>query len=132
MEDNFLTAAEASKQLKVSKELMARYCREGRLQGCFRKGKIWLIPRNSLEKFQQIQKRYKPGRPRQKAFNPIFWRENSVPNPEEAIQILLGRNPRLIPRMIPRSVSYRFARHGRTRLERTVRQSLLEGLYGPS
>jgi len=132
MKDNFLTAKEASKKIGISKERMARFCREGRLADCFQKGKIWLIPINSLEAFNQARRMYRPGRPRQNPLPSIFWRENQTPGQEAAIQILLKRSPHLIPKLIQKSVAWRFARSGRTRLERIVRRSLIQGLYEQS
>ena len=131
MKVDFYTATEAAQKLHISKELMARYCREKRLTECIRKGRLWLISATALENFRNSQKNYKPGRPRRLSSS-IFWRETQASNTREAIRILATRAPSLIPHFIPKTKTQEYIRHGKTKLERIVRKAMIKGLYDPS
>lgn len=128
MKISFYTATEAAQKMGISKELMARYCREKRLSECIRKGHTWLIPAKALNNFRSIQREYKPGRPR-KAGSSVFWREKHIPNTPEAIHIMATRSPSLIPHFFSKSATRIYIRSGRTKLEQIVRKAMIEGLY---
>ncbi|MBI1976566.1 MAG: helix-turn-helix domain-containing protein [Candidatus Omnitrophica bacterium] len=128
MEPNLFTATEAAHELGISKEVMARYCRQKRLVSCVRKGRIWLIPASSLKAFQQIQRKYKSGRPR-KYPDGLFWRESHSPHAAQAVHILATRAPTWIPRLIPKSKTRTYIASAKTKLERIVRKTLINELY---
>lgn len=44
---DYLTIHEYAKKHDRSKEMIKAFCREGRIQGAFRKGRAWLIPADS-------------------------------------------------------------------------------------
>lgn len=125
---NVFTATEAARMLGRSLALVARYCREGRLPGSQRKGRCWLIPDESLERFRASLARYRRGRPRRPSPS-IFWRETSVPSEEARARILATRDPSSLPRWVGRRAAVAFARAGRTLLEKRVRSAMVEALY---
>lgn len=44
---DYLTTTEMAEKWKVSRRRIATYCKEGRIEGAFLKGKTWLIPGNA-------------------------------------------------------------------------------------
>lgn len=122
------TATEAARALGRSLELIARYCREGRLPGSQRKGRCWLIPGASLERFRAAHARYRRGRP-PRPDPSVFWREACLPPVAARARILATRDPAAMPRWVSRRAARAFAREGRTRLEQRVRMAMVEGLY---
>ena len=42
-----LTSAECAKKWNVSQRRVAIYCKEGRIEGAFLKGRMWLIPKDA-------------------------------------------------------------------------------------
>lgn len=61
---DILSATECAGILKISRERMSRYCREGRIPQAVRKGRVWLIPREDFERFRGVRRAYRPGRVR--------------------------------------------------------------------
>ena len=43
----YLTSVECAKKWNVSQWWVAIYCKEGRIEGAFMKGRMWLIPANA-------------------------------------------------------------------------------------
>ncbi len=41
---DYLTTTEMAEKWNVSRRRIATYCKEGRIEGAFLKGKTWLIP----------------------------------------------------------------------------------------
>lgn len=56
-------APEAARRLGVTKELISRYCRQGRIAGAALVSGVWMIPGTGLRRFVKEHKTYKPGRP---------------------------------------------------------------------
>lgn len=129
MDTDFYTATEAAKKLGISKELMARYCRQKRIGSCVRKGRIWFIPASSLKIFQNIQRRYKSGRPMSR-FPAIFWREPLYPDLESAVHILATRAPFMIPKIVPKTNTKNYISSAKTKLEKIIRETMINALYG--
>ncbi|MCC7517778.1 MAG: helix-turn-helix domain-containing protein [Verrucomicrobiae bacterium] len=122
------TATEAARALGRSLELIARYCREGRLVGSRRKGRCWLIPVVSLERFRTTLASHRRGRPRRPDPS-VFWREAVLPPEEARARLLATRDPTAMPQWVSRQGAAAFAHAGRTRLERRVRKAMVEELY---
>ncbi|MFZ4694472.1 MAG: helix-turn-helix domain-containing protein [Verrucomicrobiia bacterium] len=122
------TATEAARALRLSLELIARYCREGRLPGSQRKGRCWLIPGPAIERFRAVHARYRRGRP-PRPDPSVFWRESTLPPAAMRARLLATRDPAAMPRWVPHRAARAFARAGRTRLEQRVRMAMVEELY---
>ena len=45
----YLTTAEFAEKWGISQRRVGIYCKEGRLEGAMMKGKIWLIPADSMK-----------------------------------------------------------------------------------
>lgn len=45
----YLTSAECAEKWNVSQRRVAIYCKEGRIEGAVLKGRMWMIPENSLK-----------------------------------------------------------------------------------
>ena len=58
-------APAAAARLGVTKELIARYCRQGRIAGAALVSGVWVIPAGGLNRFVKEHKKFKPGRPPQ-------------------------------------------------------------------
>ena len=41
---DFLTSAECAEKWNITQRRVAIYCKEGRIEGAFMKGRMWLIP----------------------------------------------------------------------------------------
>lgn len=57
---NFLTTPEAAKELGITKSLVRRYIREGRLRAEVAGERTYLIPRKAVEDFKRIPRRPGP------------------------------------------------------------------------
>jgi DNA adenine methylase len=44
---DYLTSAECAKKWNVSQRRVAIYCKEGRIEGAFLMGRMWLIPKDA-------------------------------------------------------------------------------------
>lgn len=44
---DYLTTTEMAEKWNVSRRRIATYCKEGRIEGAFLKGKTWLIPEHA-------------------------------------------------------------------------------------
>ena len=59
-------APTAAARMGVTKELIARYCRQGRIPGASLVSGVWVIPAGGLGRFVKEHKKFKPGRPPQR------------------------------------------------------------------
>lgn len=48
----YLTSAECAEKWSVSQRWVATYCKEGRIDGAIRKGRMWFIPVETEEKIE--------------------------------------------------------------------------------
>ncbi len=55
---DYLTSAECAKKWNVSQRRVAIYCKEGRIEGSFLMGRMWLIPKDAkkLEDPRRVRK----------------------------------------------------------------------------
>jgi len=60
---DFVNATQAADILGVSTQTMSNWLKQGRVSGVLRVGRVWLIPRDSLETIKHPSM----GRPRKKA-----------------------------------------------------------------
>lgn len=60
--DDWTTIRDACGRLGLSRVRVAQFCRAGRMAGAVRLGRMWAIPRGSLEAFALLDR--PPGRPR--------------------------------------------------------------------
>lgn len=44
---DYLTSAECAKKWNISQRRVAIYCKEGRIEGAFFMGRMWLIPKDA-------------------------------------------------------------------------------------
>lgn len=56
-------APAAAARIGVTKELIARYCRQGRIAGAALVSGVWMIPAGGFSRFVKDHKKFKPGRP---------------------------------------------------------------------
>jgi excisionase family DNA binding protein len=62
---NHITRAAAAKLLKVSPRQVTTYIQQGRLDGAYKLGSIWAIPREAVEELAKARKGgFKKGRKR--------------------------------------------------------------------
>ena len=46
---DYLTSAEVAEKWNISQRRVAIYCKEGRIDGAVKKGKMWLIPSDAVK-----------------------------------------------------------------------------------
>jgi predicted site-specific integrase-resolvase len=63
MADQFVSAREAQDITGVSRHTITSACKSGEISGARQMGKVWIMPRTSLEVWMQSGRR-KMGRPR--------------------------------------------------------------------
>jgi excisionase family DNA binding protein len=59
---NVLTPREAARYLKLTPATITRMCREGKMEGAFKVGRVWRIPLDSPTLHIQLYKRHARGR----------------------------------------------------------------------
>ena len=62
-------APAAAARMGVTKELIARYCRQGRIAGAALISGVWVIPSGGLRRFVKEHKKFRPGRPPQRKYS---------------------------------------------------------------
>lgn len=124
------TVAGVAGMLFLSKEIVAKYCREGRIKGAEIRGKMWLIPDDAVRQFASEHKGYKPGRPGKTRDGWVLWREHGrrVPEVAKAAAFAL-RAPALLPGNVSRKAAEAYASLGRTKTERAARIAMMKALY---
>ena len=128
---DILTVAQVAERMSLSNELIAKYCREGRLAGAELRGRIWLIPAASVVEFEDAHDDYAPGRPRKLKDGWVLWREGGrkVTGAAKAAAFAV-RAPSRMPENVSRRDAEAFASLGRTKAERTARKAMIDALYG--
>ncbi|OGH60494.1 MAG: hypothetical protein A3G34_16345 [Candidatus Lindowbacteria bacterium RIFCSPLOWO2_12_FULL_62_27] len=130
---DILTGPDAAKVIGVSEELVAKYCRQGRIQGAALKGRTWLIPRESVAQFVEIRKQYRPGRPPldRRLAGAILWRERpGRMSAADRAKTISTRLPALLPATVSREACRKFVNASKTRLQKIARQAMMDELYG--
>ena len=127
---NILTVAQVADRMALSKELIARYCREGRFPGAEMRGRLWLIPTEAVGLFEDAHSRRAPGRPRKMDDGWVMWRERGrrVAGVSKAAAFAL-RAPALLPGRVSRKAAEVYASLGRTNTERAARKAMMDALY---
>lgn len=127
---DLLTVAQVAERMSLSKELIARYCREGRFSGSMLLGRLWLIPADSVSEFEATHRHYTPGRPRKPDDRWVLWRERGrrVTEVSKAAAFAL-RAPALLPGSVSRKAAAAYASLGRTPTERAARKAMMDALY---
>ena len=52
---DYLTSAECAKKWNVSQRRVSVYCKEGRIEGAFLMGRMWLIPKDAKKTTRSTQ-----------------------------------------------------------------------------
>lgn len=128
---NIHTVTAVAERLSLSKEIVAKYCREGRFAGAELRGRMWLIPDESVGQFVLDHKGYAPGRPKKMRDPWVLWREHGRDVPELAKAAAFSlRAPSRLPENVSRKAAEAYASLGRTKTERAARHAMIESLYG--
>ena len=127
---NILTVAQVADRMSLSKELIAKYCREGRFPGAEMRGRLWLIPAATVGQFEDAHRKYARGRPRKMDDRWVMWRERGrrVTGVSKAAAFAL-RAPALLPGRVSRKAAEAYAALGRTNTERAARKAMMDALY---
>ena len=127
---NIFTAAQVAGRMSLSKELIAKYCREGRFPGARMMGRLWLIPAAAVGQFEDAHRKYAPGRPRKTDDRWVMWREGGrkVTGVSKAAAFAL-RAPALLPGRVSRKAAEAYASLGRTGAEQAARKAMMDALY---
>lgn len=119
-----------AEKVSLSKEIVAKYCREGRFKGAELRGRMWLIPDDAVRQFELDHKGYAPGRPRKSGDRWVLWRERGERVPELAKAAAFAlRAPALLPKNVSRKAAEAYVSLGRTKTERAARRAMMEALY---
>lgn len=90
--NDYLTIEDAAQLLGFNKDTVSRLCRQGKIDGAFRFGSRWLIPKESAEKYKSapqgfaaIWQRKKQAKESQNPQDPETSRRNAVEAEKERL-----------------------------------------------
>ena len=127
---DIFTVAQVAEGMSLSKELIAKYCREGRFLNAVLKGRMWLIPAIAVAEFEKSHRKFRPGRPRKIDARWVMWRERG--RKAQAVSraaAFATRAPALLPEHVSRKAAMAYASLGRTNVERAARKAMMDALY---
>lgn len=127
---DIFTVAQVAGRMALSKELIAKYCREGRFSKAALKGRMWLIPADAVAEFEKAHREYGPGRPRKIDSRWVMWRERG--RKAQAVSraaAFATRAPAFLPERVSQRAAMAYASLGRTIAERSARKAMMDALY---